>query len=94
MGMHGPVPLQEIFQPTKLNWEVPHITISELKGLKEKRIELRLPETPVTPDAFNVPTDAVIFAGPGWGKTTFLHHMLLSNINSDKFIPVLEDTCI
>lgn len=87
MGMHGPVPLQEIFQPTKLVWQVPHISIPKAGG---GRITIPLSRKPVTPESFlEIPTDAAIFAGPGWGKTTFLHHMLLRNIKSEKFIPVL-----
>jgi|GEM_PF-2018175 len=87
MGMHGPVPLQDIFQPTKLVWQVPHISIPNAEG---GRITIRLPQSPVTPESFlGVPTNAAIFAGPGWGKTTFLHHMLLKNIKSEQFIPIL-----
>ncbi|MHB2010063.1 MAG: hypothetical protein ACYCOX_18755 [Acidobacteriaceae bacterium] len=87
IGMHGPLPLQEIFQPTKLLWQVPYITLADASG---RRAEIELPREPVRPgDFFQVATSAAIFAGPGWGKTTFLHHMLISNVRSRKFIPIL-----
>jgi hypothetical protein len=44
----------------------------------------------VAPDSFlAAPTDAMIVAGPGWGKTTFLHYLLIRNFKSDKYIPIL-----
>ena len=87
MGMHGPVPLQEIFQPTKLIRQAPHISVARPDG---GRVTARLSDKPVTPASFfRVETNAAIFAGPGWGKTTFLHHVLLRTIKSDRFVPVL-----
>jgi hypothetical protein len=33
--------------------------------------------------------DALIFSGPGWGKTTFLHYVYRSTLNSTELLPVL-----
>src|SRR5205823_6265056 len=33
--------------------------------------------------------DALIFGGPGWGKTTFLHHLFRSTVDNDDVLPVL-----
>ena len=85
--MHGPLPLQDIFQPTKLLWKVPYITLAGANG---RRTSFDLPQNPVTPeDFFHIPTSAAIFAGPGWGKTTFLHYLLVSNAKSKQYIPIL-----
>jgi hypothetical protein len=87
IGMHGPLPLEQIFQPTKLAWGVPNLTYRAEDG---KSVTLVLPCLPVTPDSFfAVPTDAAIFAGPGWGKTTFLHHIMVKYCKSNKYIPIL-----
>lgn len=34
-------------------------------------------------------SDALVYAGPGWGKTTFLHHIYLSCIKNQSALPVL-----
>jgi hypothetical protein len=87
IGMHGPIPLQQLFQPTKLQWQV---TGLEYDGVNGRRVRKTLPSTPISPEKFlDTPTNAAIFAGPGWGKTTLLHHLLLKNRKSEKFVPVL-----
>ena len=87
IGMHSPLPLQQIFQPTKLLWQTTGFEYDRADG---KRVKLSLPASPVTPAEFlKIPTNAAIFAGPGWGKTTFLHHMLISNRKSDNYVPIL-----
>jgi hypothetical protein len=33
--------------------------------------------------------DAIVYAGPGWGKTTFLHHIFRRYASSDTVLPIL-----
>jgi hypothetical protein len=81
VGMHKPVPFDDIYQPTSL----------VIKGAPQKRQETyaydnRLSRSIVASKlssyhAVNVEKflsssdDAIIFAGPGWGKSTFLHYI-------------------
>jgi hypothetical protein len=49
-------------------------------GLKEQEIEAA--------ELLAASDDAIIFAGPGWGKTTLLHHWYCSLVNQDS-TPIL-----
>jgi hypothetical protein len=82
IGMHSAVPFDQIYQPTKLlfrsgfdisasaafgeqNKIAQSIAISRGEEFNSLTIESLLES----------PEDTIIFAGPGWGKTTFLHHI-------------------
>jgi hypothetical protein len=95
LGMHKPVPFEDIYQPTSL----------VIKGTPLKRQETYVYQDRVSRSilecwrpryrAINVeiflksPDDAIIFAGPGWGKTTFLHHIFRRFVKAQDVFPVL-----
>jgi hypothetical protein len=72
IGMHDPVPLREIYQPTRLmSPKTGEVDPSDVSAIIERGQNI------------------VIYAGPGRGKTTFLH-WLFSNLIEDKArLPVL-----
>jgi hypothetical protein len=87
IGMHAPLPIDVIYQPTRLVWQTPYLTVDLPTG---ERREIELPDRPVTPDRFlSMSVNAIVFAGPGWGKTTFLHHVFMKTLREKKDIPVL-----
>jgi hypothetical protein len=87
VGMHTPLPLEEIYQPTKLLWESPVITIDLPTGVRR---QIELPEKKIPPAKFlDLHLNAVIFAGPGWGKTTFLHYAFLHEWRRKAVVPIL-----
>ena len=52
-----------------------------MRGLNQK---------PITVEEFlKRDQDALIFGLPGWGKTTFLHHIFRSTFKNDEILPVL-----
>jgi hypothetical protein len=73
VGMAKPVPIDKIYQPTRL------IRRARLGTEEEIEFEQLLGE-----DA-----DAIIFAGPGWGKTTLLHWTYHSLAQGTTFAPLL-----
>jgi hypothetical protein len=95
VGMHKPVPFDHIYQPTTL----------VIKGVPQTRQETyayedrvgrsivasrALSYRPVNVESFlTSPDDAVIFAGPGWGKSTFLHYIYRRYLESSNVFPVL-----
>jgi hypothetical protein len=95
VGMHKPVPFDDIYQPTTL----------VIKGVPQKRQETYVYEDrvarsiiasrtlsyrPVNVESFLATADdAVIFAGPGWGKSTFLHYIFRRLLDSSNVFPVL-----
>jgi hypothetical protein len=95
VGMHKPVPFDDIYQPTSLM----------IKGVPQKKQETYAYETNASRSivasrvssyrAVNVenfltsPDDAVIFAGPGWGKSTFLHYIFRRFLDSSNAFPML-----
>jgi hypothetical protein len=72
VGMHTPIPISEIYQPTRL-------TLSASKDRAERDAD----------DLLAAGQDAIILAGPGWGKTTLLHHLYCSLVKSSEFTPIL-----
>ncbi|SRR6266700_768301 len=78
MGMRHPLPLSEIYQPTRLI--VPGTATDKISsefafqdkaGAALVASEV-IRDKIITVDAFrNLRESAIIFAGPGWGKTTF-----------------------
>jgi hypothetical protein len=98
LGMLNPLAFSQIYQPTRLLvgpdlddtpardsvlvW-TDKVSRSMLRGraLNAKVIEIH--------DFLLRDQDALIFGGPGWGKTTFLHHVFRSTVNDDDTLPVL-----
>jgi hypothetical protein len=88
VGMHQPVPIEDMYQPTRLLWLSKHLTLV----LDGNRKDFELPDTPVAVDSFlNFPSNAIVLAGPGWGKTTFVKFVFVKYARSPKSnrIPVL-----
>ena len=95
IGMHKPVPLDKIYQPTRLR----------VKGLKESpagfsshhgKVDRSMAQARVfeegiigVGDFLKRRESAIVYAGPGWGKTTFLHHVFLASIKQRNVLPVL-----
>ena len=95
VGMHKPVPFEDIYQPTTL----------AIKGVPQKHQEVyayqdraarsivasqNLSYRPVNVERFlESAEDAIIFAGPGWGKSTFLHYVYRRYVDSSNVFPVL-----
>ena len=73
VGMPKPIPIGELYQPTQL---VRHSG----KG-NEEQIEFD--------ELIRERSDAIIFAGAGWGKTTLLHWIYQRMAKSEEIIPVL-----
>jgi hypothetical protein len=66
IGMHSPVPLETIYQPTKITLESGSVVAKNITG---KHVEYRLPEGRGNPEQLlSIPSDFAIIAGPGWGK--------------------------
>jgi hypothetical protein len=98
LGMRRPLPFDSIYQPTRLlvgrdrgeasaeassyAWE-DKVSRSILRGraYEEKSIPIC--------DFLQRDDDALIFGGPGWGKTTFLHHVFRTTVTNDAVLPVL-----
>ena len=82
VGMHSPLPFESIYQPTRLRVAGTEDTSRSesfyheddaIRSMLEGR---KLQERSLSIDAFLASRDnAIIYAGPGWGKTTFLHHV-------------------
>ncbi len=72
VGMHTPVPIQKIYQPTRLTRE---------SGQPRSSVSVH--------DLIRGGEDAIIFAGPGQGKTTFLHHLYVCLAGDDGVVPIL-----
>lgn len=96
LGMRNPLPFDSIYQPNRIlvspNENEPvdaessfahedRVSRSILRGLNQK---------PITVEEFlKRDQDALIFGFPGWGKTTFLHHIFRSTVKTDDILPVL-----
>ena len=87
IGMHTPLELSDIYRPTKLQWQTLLLVMENSAG---ERVNVSLPTHPIDPHEFmNMNVHAAIIAGPGWGKTTFLHYAFLTFIKSKKTLPLL-----
>jgi hypothetical protein len=96
LGMRKPLPFDSIYQPNRISVNPDEndpvdaessfayedrVSRSILRGLKQK---------PITVEEFlKRDQDALIFGFPGWGKTTFLHHIFRSTVRTDDILPVL-----
>lgn len=97
IGMHRPLPLAEIYQPTRLKVTGLADDLRKRETFPEQgkigrsilqagTLEVRL----IGVDQFLKRGDnAVIYAGPGWGKTTFLHHVFIVTVHRRDVLPVL-----
>lgn len=82
IGMQKPVPFEKIYQPTRLRVRS-GLDISRAAAFHEQnRIAQSIAvarsqslATVSVEDCLVSPENAIVFAGPGWGKTTFLHHI-------------------
>jgi hypothetical protein len=95
LGMRNPLPFDTIYQPTRVivaqeddsggesyAWD-DRVSRSILRGRA-------LNEKSITIDEFlRRDEDALILAGPGWGKTTFLHHIFRRTVKKEDVLPVL-----
>lgn len=97
LGMRSPLPFDRIYQPTRLRVgpdlealekvssfaSADRVSRSILRGrsFDERSITIR--------EFLERDHDAIILSGPGWGKTTFLHHVYRSTLNSRELLPVL-----
>jgi hypothetical protein len=97
VGMHRPISFDNIYQPTRLvtkgAFERPEATESySYQDAKARSIVLGklTEEHSITINDFLANgEDAVIYAGPGWGKTTFLHHIYRRSSRDANRLPVL-----
>src|SRR6185437_11832806 len=95
VGMSEPVPFDEIYQPTKIFWkDAAHdgsksFSIgnrTERSMLTARTVAFR--SRPV--DKFlESGEDAIIFAGPGWGKTTFMSYIFRTLLRGGEDFPIL-----
>jgi hypothetical protein len=97
LGMKNPVPFDSIYQPTRLIVGpdpedstkresfayADRVSRSILRGRTFEERAISVEEFLQRDD------DALIFSGPGWGKTTFLHRIYRSTVNSEEMLPVL-----
>lgn len=98
IGMREPVLISDIYQPTRLVRERPQ-TVTTLRGdyegsgKKGKSREWDAPEPEIIPVQrfWLQQQSSVITAGPGWGKTTFLHWVFLNLLlrESETVFPIL-----
>jgi len=96
VGMHYPLPFETIYQPTRLLvdgsagtsrgesfYHEDEVSRSIVQG---KKLEAR---SVGVDDFLANRSDAIIYAGPGWGKTTFLHHIFRRHASSTSVLPIL-----
>jgi hypothetical protein len=96
LGMRRPLPFDRIYQPIRLIVgpdDNETATDSYAHGNRVSRSILRgrdFTGKSITIDEFlQRDQDALILSGPGWGKTTFLHHVYRKTVKSDNVLPVL-----
>ncbi len=96
IGMQRGVPFDQIYQPTRLRVRSGlSISTAAAFGEQNKMAQSiamsRYSEMhSVSVDEFlESPENAVIFAGPGWGKTTFLHHIFRKQLQDEMTKPIL-----
>jgi hypothetical protein len=97
LGMRDPVPFPDIYQPTRLivgpdpDTKEPEETFMFIDKRSRSILAAR---------SFNEKTisvdellwrdhDALIFGGPGWGKTTLLRHIFRTAVKCETLLPVL-----
>jgi hypothetical protein len=97
VGMRTPLPFDNVYQPTRVivgpdpdemvegdsyAWENQRSrSIIRGRALKENYISVQ--------EFLKRDQDALIFGGPGWGKTTLLHHIYRLTLRDEFLLPVL-----
>ena len=95
IGMHKPVPFEDIYQPTTLVIKGAIQPQQETYAYQDRVARSMVASRALSSRHVDVerflesPEDAIIFAGPGWGKTTFLRYIYRRYINSPNVFPVL-----
>lgn len=96
-GMRKPLPFDGLYQPNRLivGQDPSEIEPTESYAWNDRAslsiLRARaMAEKSITADEFlKRDQDALIFGGPGWGKTTFLHHVFRSTSKTRDILPVL-----
>jgi hypothetical protein len=97
LGMRDPVPFPNIYQPTRL---IVGPDPKELVGKEAFSQADKVSRSILRGRAFNEKTitvddllrrdqDALIFSGPGWGKTTLMHYIFRATVHREDLLPVL-----
>jgi len=94
VGMSNPVPFEAIYQPTHLFRKGVRRTSSEFayESRTQRSILAEQVQTfqPISlDDLLSLGEDGIIFAGPGWGKTTFVSSVFRIIMRSEDMWPVL-----
>jgi hypothetical protein len=79
IGMHTPVPINEVYQPTRL--VTGNLTPTGFPAGASKTI--------LAAEFMKNGGNAIIKAGPGYGKTTFLHHVYMTQLKNPDVLPIL-----
>ncbi len=94
VGMPEPIPFADLYQPTRLTRKGIGRTRDTFahQGRVDRSFALAhaMTEREVSVSEFlKSGDDALIFAGPGWGKTTFLHYMFRTLLQQQNVLPIL-----
>jgi hypothetical protein len=96
LGMRSPLPFESIYQPNRIlvsldeNEPVDAESSFAYENRVSRSILRGLNQKPITVEEFlKRDQDALIFGLPGWGKTTFLHHIFRSTVKTDEILSVL-----
>lgn len=95
VGMQRPIPFQGIYQPTRLIIKGRASDTRESFSYQDRTARSITAAKLIEGRSVSVQQfldrrhDALIFAGPGWGKTTFLHHVFRCCVHEDNTLPVL-----
>ena len=90
VGMNRPVPFHELYQPTRVITPPSPFIGRQTLGVAQSSRSLDSDRIAITVDELlNTDTDAFVFAGPGWGKTTFLHNVYRVSLPNDEVYPCL-----
>jgi hypothetical protein len=103
VGMRNPLPFDSIYQPNRVlltpdedetsptepyTWDgkVTRSTLASRSILRGRAFNV---EPTTVAEFLRRDQDALIRGGPGWGKTTFLHHIFRLKVNDEDTLPVL-----
>lgn len=96
VGMHAPLPFDSIYQPTRLRIAgAEEASISESFYHEDDAIRSMLAGRKLQERSISIVdflasnNNGIIYAGPGWGKTTFLHHIFRLHTQSKTILPIL-----
>jgi hypothetical protein len=95
VGMHKPVPFDDIYQPTTLVIKGPAQPKQETYAYQDHVARSITASHALSSRSVNIerflesPEDAIVYAGPGWGKTTFLRYIYRRHVGLSRVFPVL-----